>query len=135
MASGRSRNISAGSPFLLLGNVEDIAPVAEFGVVFLLFMIGLELSWQRLAIMRKLVFGLGALQVFGSAAALGGIALLLKEPPNSAAVSGLCPGPVLDRHCNPCPCRSQTARNDGRPDHFCRLCFFKMSWWRRSCSW
>jgi len=33
-------------------------------------MIGLELSWQRLAIIGRLVFGLGALQVFGSAARL-----------------------------------------------------------------
>jgi CPA2 family monovalent cation:H+ antiporter-2 len=75
------------APFAL-GNVEQIAPVAEFGVVFLLFMIGLELSWQRLAIIGRLVFGLGALQVFGSAAALGGLALLLGEPPISAAVLG-----------------------------------------------
>jgi CPA2 family monovalent cation:H+ antiporter-2 len=75
------------APFAF-GNVEQIAPVAEFGVVFLLFMIGLELSWQRLAIIGKLVFGLGALQVFGSAAALGGLALLLGEPPTSAVVLG-----------------------------------------------
>jgi CPA2 family monovalent cation:H+ antiporter-2 len=61
------------APFAF-GNVEQIAPVAEFGVVFLLFMIGLELSWQRLAIIGRLVFGLGALQVVGSAAALGGLA-------------------------------------------------------------
>jgi CPA2 family monovalent cation:H+ antiporter-2 len=69
-------------------NVEQIAPIAEFGVVFLLFMIGLELSWQRLAIIGKLVFGLGALQVFGSAAALGAFALMLNEKPTAAAVLG-----------------------------------------------
>ena len=51
-------------------------------------MIGLELSWQRLAIIGRLVFGLGALQVFGSAAALGALALILGEPPTSAAVLG-----------------------------------------------
>src|ERR1700732_2369361 len=73
---------------LALENVEQIAPVGEFGVVFLLFMIGLELSWQRLAIIGRLVFGLGALQVFGSAAALGALALILGEPPTSAAVLG-----------------------------------------------
>ena len=76
------------SPFALQ-NVEQIAPVAEFGVVFLLFMIGLELSWERLALMRRFVFGFGALQVFGSAAALGALALVLNEPPMSAAVLGL----------------------------------------------
>ena len=36
---------------------------AELGVVFLLFLIGLELSYQRLVTMRRLVFGLGSLQV------------------------------------------------------------------------
>ncbi len=82
-----ARQISWLAPFAL-GNVEQIAPVAEFGVVFLLFMIGLELSWQRLAIIGRLVFGLGALQVFGSAAALGALALFLEESPSSAEVLG-----------------------------------------------
>ncbi|HUB63389.1 MAG TPA: cation:proton antiporter [Methylocella sp.] len=75
------------TPFTF-GNVEQIAPIAEFGVVFLLFMIGLELSWQRLAIIGRLVFGLGALQLFGSAAALGALAITLKETPTAAAVLG-----------------------------------------------
>ena len=76
-----AHRISWLAPFAL-GNVEQIAPVAEFGVVFLLFMIGLELSWQRLAIIGRLVFGLGALQVFGSAAALGGLAFALERAAN-----------------------------------------------------
>ena len=37
--------------------------LAEFGVVFLLFAIGLELSWERLWTMRRFVFGLGGSQV------------------------------------------------------------------------
>jgi CPA2 family monovalent cation:H+ antiporter-2 len=82
-----ARQIGWLAPFAL-DNVEQIAPVAEFGVVFLLFMIGLEPSWQRLAIIGRLVFGLGALQVFGSAAALGALAFILGEPPTSAAVLG-----------------------------------------------
>jgi monovalent cation:H+ antiporter-2, CPA2 family len=82
-----ARQVGWLAPFAL-DNVEQIAPVAEFGVVFLLFMIGLELSWHRLAIIGRLVFGLGALQVFGSAAALGALALVLGEPPTSAAVLG-----------------------------------------------
>jgi len=73
---------------LALEDVEQIAPIAEFGVVFLLFMIGLELSWQRLAIIGRLVFGLGALQLFGSAAAIGVLAMLLKASATSAAVLG-----------------------------------------------
>ncbi len=72
-----------------LNDVAQIAPVAEFGVVFLLFMIGLELSWERLALMRRFVFGFGLLQVFGSAAALGALALWFGQEPTSAAVLGL----------------------------------------------
>jgi monovalent cation:H+ antiporter-2, CPA2 family len=83
-----AQNYAWLSPFAF-GNVGEIAQIAEFGVVFLLFMIGLELSWQRLAIIGRLVFGLGALQVFGSAAALGALAVLLKETPVSAAILGL----------------------------------------------
>ena len=86
-AGALADRVSWLAPFAL-GNVEQIAPVAEFGVVFLLFMIGLELSWQRLAIIGRLVFGLGALQVFGSAAALAALAFCLNEPPTSAAVLG-----------------------------------------------
>ena len=40
-----------------------LAPVAELGIVFLLFLIGLELSPKRLVTMRRLVFGLGVMQV------------------------------------------------------------------------
>jgi monovalent cation:H+ antiporter-2, CPA2 family len=69
-------------------NVDKIAPVAELGVVFLLFMIGLELSWQRLALVARLAFGFGTLQVFGAAAALGALALILNQPPPAAAVLG-----------------------------------------------
>jgi CPA2 family monovalent cation:H+ antiporter-2 len=47
-----------------------IAPVAEWGVVLLLFMIGLELSFERLRMMRKLVFGLGPAQIVVCAGAL-----------------------------------------------------------------
>jgi monovalent cation:H+ antiporter-2, CPA2 family len=82
-----ARQIGWLAPFAL-DNVEQIAPVAEFGIVLLLFMIGLELSWQRLAIIGRLVFGLGALQIFGSAAALGALALILGKPPTSAAALG-----------------------------------------------
>ena len=46
-----------------IDNPQEVAQLAEFGVVFLLFMIGLELSWERLSRMRKFVFGMGALQV------------------------------------------------------------------------
>jgi CPA2 family monovalent cation:H+ antiporter-2 len=56
-----------------LTDVEGVAKVAEFGLAFLLFMIGLELSFERLMRMRRLVFGLGLLQVAVSTAALSAI--------------------------------------------------------------
>jgi CPA2 family monovalent cation:H+ antiporter-2 len=71
-----------------LDNLAEIAPVAELGVVFLLFMIGLELSWERLVRLRGLVFGFGTLQVFGSAAALAATALALKQAPSAATILG-----------------------------------------------
>lgn len=49
--------------YLTINNTADVSHLAEFGIVFLMFMIGLELSPQRLWSMRKLVFGLGTLQV------------------------------------------------------------------------
>ena len=65
-----------------------IERLAEFGVVFLLFTIGLELSLERLKRMRRLVFGLGTLQVVICAAVIGGIALALGTSANAAAVIG-----------------------------------------------
>src|SRR5258708_5590680 len=52
----------------------EIAQTAALGVVFLLFTIGLELSWDRLRQMWRLVFGLGGLQVALTTAALAGAA-------------------------------------------------------------
>ncbi len=56
-----------------IADVEGLARLAEFGLVFLLFMIGLELSWDRLARMRRLVFGLGLAQVAISTAVLAAV--------------------------------------------------------------
>src|SRR4029079_823059 len=49
--------------WVVISNEADISGMAELGVVFLLFVIGLELSLPRLMTMRRLVFGLGGLQV------------------------------------------------------------------------
>ncbi len=69
-----------------LENTERIAQIAEFGVVFLLFMIGLELSYERLARLRRLVFGLGAAQVALSALVICEIAVLIFGLPQGAAL-------------------------------------------------
>jgi CPA2 family monovalent cation:H+ antiporter-2 len=49
--------------YAVIGNLEGVRALAELGVVFLLFMIGLELSIDRLWALRRLVFGLGGAQV------------------------------------------------------------------------
>ncbi|GGO08883.1 potassium transporter TrkA [Iodidimonas muriae] len=81
-------------PFVL-GLVDDspqIHMLAEFGVVFLMFTIGLELSPQRLRAMRGMIFGLGGLQVVLSAAAIGLAASLLGLTMEAAVVVGLALG-------------------------------------------
>ncbi|OAN48111.1 potassium transporter KefB [Paramagnetospirillum marisnigri] len=55
-------------------DAETTRPLAEFGVVFLLFAIGLELPLSRLRTMRRYIFGLGLLQVLASGALLAGLA-------------------------------------------------------------
>jgi len=55
-----------------ISDPEGLEPFAEFGIILLLFTIGLELSFTRLWQMRRLVFGLGALEliVIGSSLAM-----------------------------------------------------------------
>jgi glutathione-regulated potassium-efflux system ancillary protein KefC len=62
--------------FKLVTNAESMLGFAEFGVVLMLFLIGLELEPQRLWSLRKPIFGWGSVQLFGSAAllALGAMA-------------------------------------------------------------
>ncbi|WP_409268222.1 cation:proton antiporter [Massilia sp. BHUDP2] len=62
--------------FLTFPRDQGIAALAEIGVLFLMFMIGLELSAARLWAMRRWVFGAGTAQVLASAALLGGVLLL-----------------------------------------------------------
>ncbi|MDI1285211.1 MAG: cation:proton antiporter [Reyranella sp.] len=68
----------------------QIAFIADLGIVFLLFFIGMELSMRRLVTMRRLVFGLGGSQVFLSALALSLLALGLGQPPAAALIIGAC---------------------------------------------
>lgn len=68
---------------------EGMDRLADMGVVFLLFTIGLHLSLERLTSMRRLVFGLGLAQVIVTAAVIAGIAALFG---NSSAASILLGG-------------------------------------------
>jgi glutathione-regulated potassium-efflux system protein KefB len=63
--------------------------LSEFGVILLLFVIGLELSPQRLWLMRKAVFGVGLAQVALSAVLLGAVALGFGLAWKSALIVGL----------------------------------------------
>jgi CPA2 family monovalent cation:H+ antiporter-2 len=74
---------------VIIAEPENIAPIAELGVVTLMFMIGLELSFERLVSMRRLVFGLGALQVVLCAVVLGAAGLALGLPLVAALVIGV----------------------------------------------
>jgi CPA2 family monovalent cation:H+ antiporter-2 len=71
-----------------IGSAEEIALFAELGIVLLLFSIGLELSFRRLWQLRKLVFGIGAAELFVAGAILG-TALLLVGNLSTAAAYGL----------------------------------------------
>ncbi len=62
--------------------------LAEFGVVFLMFTLGLEFSLPRLLAMKRLVFGLGGAQVVLSTAVFAGIAWWLGVPAEGAMVIG-----------------------------------------------
>lgn len=80
-------------PFLYWVTVVDaknVAGIAQLGVVFLLFLIGMELSYDRLKAMRRLVFGLGSLQVVLSTAVIGGTALLTGSPADVSIILGAC---------------------------------------------
>jgi monovalent cation:H+ antiporter-2, CPA2 family len=74
---------------ITISQPQAIEPIARLGVVLLLFMIGLELSFERLWVMRRLVFGLGALQVVLSAAMLAAAAAILGYSRISTVVIGL----------------------------------------------
>ena len=72
--------------YLTVSRPAEIAEIAELGAVFLLFMIGLELSWERLRLMRRLVFGLGGTQV-AACLALGAAAAFALGAPWPAALT------------------------------------------------
>ncbi len=81
-----------GAPWLswfTIPNRDEITHLAEFGVVFLMFTIGIELSWKRLRTLRRYVFGLGAFQVVLCTAALGGLASLIAPSRTAAILVGL----------------------------------------------
>jgi glutathione-regulated potassium-efflux system ancillary protein KefC len=73
----------------LVSNVNDILHFAEFGVVLMLFLIGLELEPQRLWSLRRPIVGWGSAQVLACTAALTGVALLFGVPWKVALAAAL----------------------------------------------
>jgi len=74
--------------YLTISDPHSIEPFAEFGIILLLFSIGLELSFKRLWSMRALVFGVGAAELAGAATILG-LALYLTGLVSTGGAIGL----------------------------------------------
>ena len=74
--------------YLAISEPENLGHIAELGVVFLLFLIGLELTFERLNTMRRLVFGLGGLQVVVSFAMITAATFAAGFPPTTALIAG-----------------------------------------------
>src|SRR5271168_604017 len=73
----------------LISKVDATEHIAEFGIVLLMFVIGLELQPSRLWVMRKSIFGLGLAQVLVTTLAIGAAAYFaFEQPPASALVIG-----------------------------------------------
>src|SRR5436309_11218671 len=68
---------------------QGIEPFAEFGIILLLFAIGLELSFRRLIAMRRAIFGIGAAEMLLGTVLIGGGLWALGETPASAATLGV----------------------------------------------
>ncbi|WP_374669830.1 glutathione-regulated potassium-efflux system protein KefC [Ramlibacter sp.] len=73
----------------LIAQVEDVLHFAEFGVVLMLFLVGLELEPRRLWALRRPIFGWGSAQVLGCAALLAAVAMAAGVPWRTAVVAAL----------------------------------------------
>lgn len=77
------------SGFALVDDPDNMRHIGEIGVVFLLFLIGIEIKPQRLWVMRRLVFGLGGSQVMLTGVVLAAVAgYFLSVPLSTALVIG-----------------------------------------------
>ncbi|MDR3383133.1 glutathione-regulated potassium-efflux system protein KefC [Cupriavidus basilensis] len=73
----------------LVTNVESILHFSEFGVVLMMFVIGLELEPKKLWALRRVIFGYGGAQMAACAILLGGVAALVGASWQVALVAGL----------------------------------------------
>ena len=94
----------------VLGLVTDVSSIlqfAEFGVVLLLFVIGLELQPSRLLVLRRAVFRFGSLQVALTTLVLAAAGLALGLPLPAALLGGFRPQPFIDTDGAAAPRRAQ----------------------------
>ncbi|HYJ31289.1 MAG TPA: cation:proton antiporter [Allosphingosinicella sp.] len=75
--------------YITISNPAAVDPFAEFGIVLLLFAIGLELSFRRLWKMRRLVFGVGAAELLLCAGLIGLALYLMGESTSGSIALGL----------------------------------------------
>ncbi len=76
--------------YLLITDVAGVRALAELGIVFLLFMIGLKLSLERLWGMRRLVFGMGSAQIVLTGLVIGSIAWTFGNSVEASVLLGSC---------------------------------------------
>lgn len=76
--------------WLVITDLKGVATLAELGVIFLLFVIGLELSFERLWRMRRLVFGLGSAQILVTGTIIGGVAFAWGNSLATSIILGAC---------------------------------------------
>ncbi|MEM6555382.1 MAG: cation:proton antiporter [Pseudomonadota bacterium] len=75
--------------YVTISDPAAAAPFAELGVLFLLFLLGLELSFQKLWALKRTVFGAGTMQAVLSALVIGYGLTLIGLPPTEAVIIGL----------------------------------------------
>ncbi len=85
-------SLAGDYPWLSWVTITDsssVDPVGEYGIILLLFSIGLQLSFRRLWSMRKRVFGLGSLSLFGGALLIAPVLLITGQSLIAAIFLGL----------------------------------------------
>lgn len=70
-------------------DAKNVEGFTELGIGFLLFLIGLELSYGRLMAMRRLVFGMGVLPVLATTVVIAGFTVLVGYEPGVAMIVGI----------------------------------------------
>ena len=76
--------------WLTVSDAKNVSGIAELGIVFLLFLIGIELSFARLMTMRRLVFGFGTAQIVVSTILIAAVARFAGLPAAAAIILGAC---------------------------------------------